>query len=375
MMIAILSSFRSKDPSVSVGAVVTGPARGELLSFGYNAFPKNSGTALDDPELSVKPYKKGKNGLVVYGKNDFTVHAEMNALIHNVSGVTNGLHLFVTLAPCEACTEWIRHFKDVRASYLTTKGNYTKIVAHGKNIVPFNLENAPLLRSLLGNDRDEYNELYFTGKGQSLTWVQFFAACAHVMAIGFENACVLIDREYHILAAQPLAEMALLLQRRVTTKAVYAFTTYLPASKVLLLLVQSGIRTVFVSHKLSSEHTNPKAQPNVATPETAYVPTTDILRDLLQDDEFRVICKIMEVTGLQIRFVTWDWTQLESQSVLAMSNDLVRPEHPDDFHINVLQNILRCRGPTLKRKREPDAVNTGSCSSSSNTAKRVKSLK
>jgi len=86
--LAQLVSTWSKDPSSKIGAVAVG-GKGEVLSTGYNGFPRgilDRKRRLDDREV----------------KYDLIVHAEMNAIFNaTYNGVSlNGSTVYVAGLPC-----------------------------------------------------------------------------------------------------------------------------------------------------------------------------------------------------------------------------------------------------------------------------------
>lgn len=85
---AYLVASWSKDPSSKIGAVAVSP-KGQVLSTGYNGFPRNikdSSDRLQDRELKYK----------------YIVHAEMNAIYNaTYNGVSlDGSTLYVSGLPC-----------------------------------------------------------------------------------------------------------------------------------------------------------------------------------------------------------------------------------------------------------------------------------
>ena len=85
---AYLVASWSKDPSSKIGAVAVSP-KGQVLSTGYNGFPRNiedSSDRLHDRELKYK----------------YIVHAEMNAIYNaTYNGVSlDGSTLYVSGLPC-----------------------------------------------------------------------------------------------------------------------------------------------------------------------------------------------------------------------------------------------------------------------------------
>ena len=86
----------SKDPSVKVGAVAIG-SKGQVLSQGYNGFPKK----FND---SINIYKNSEL------KKEYIIHAEMNCIYHaTLNGISlEGSTLFVYgLEVCHECAKGI----------------------------------------------------------------------------------------------------------------------------------------------------------------------------------------------------------------------------------------------------------------------------
>ena len=98
MGLAILSSYRSKDPSTKVGACIINPNDNTILSLGYNGFPRGC----DD---NLFPWGKG-NDNEEDNKYPYVVHAELNAIL-NAHKDLRGSVLYTTLSPCKECTKAI----------------------------------------------------------------------------------------------------------------------------------------------------------------------------------------------------------------------------------------------------------------------------
>ncbi len=88
VQLAALVASWSKDPSTSVGAVVTKGNR--IVSLGFNGFPH--GTE-DDPSIYQDRERKYRRVL----------HAEQNAILFAMRDLT-GCTIYVTHAPCARCT-------------------------------------------------------------------------------------------------------------------------------------------------------------------------------------------------------------------------------------------------------------------------------
>lgn len=84
---------RSKDPSTKVGAVITDPDTKEIISIGYNGFPR--GVHDCDTLLNDRPEKYAR-----------VVHAEANAILF-AGHRARGMNLYGTLFPCNECAKLI----------------------------------------------------------------------------------------------------------------------------------------------------------------------------------------------------------------------------------------------------------------------------
>lgn len=96
MGIAILSSYRSKDPSTSVGSCIVSQEN-KILSLGYNGAPIGFS---DD----IFPWER--EGSFMETKYAYVCHAEMNAILNCPTSV-KGARVYVTLFPCNECAKAI----------------------------------------------------------------------------------------------------------------------------------------------------------------------------------------------------------------------------------------------------------------------------
>lgn len=97
MGVAVLSSFRSKDPSTQVGACVASD-KNKVLTMGYNGMP----IGCND---EVMPW--GRDGDdVLNQKYMYVCHAEFNAIL-NARVSLDGSRIYVTLFPCNECAKAI----------------------------------------------------------------------------------------------------------------------------------------------------------------------------------------------------------------------------------------------------------------------------
>lgn len=96
MLVALISTERSKDPRTQVGAVIVKENR--ILSVGYNGTSKG----FSDDEIPWD--SKGEEmGDIMEMKNSFVVHAEANALDMMNTKDLSGAYMYVTFSPCPLC--------------------------------------------------------------------------------------------------------------------------------------------------------------------------------------------------------------------------------------------------------------------------------
>ncbi|XP_046379740.2 deoxycytidylate deaminase-like isoform X3 [Haliotis rufescens] len=96
MAVAQLSSLRSKDPSTQVGACIVNKDK-RIVGTGYNGMPDRC----SDDEL---PWGKGEG---LDNKKPYVCHAELNAILNRFSANLKDCKIFVTLFPCNHCTQMI----------------------------------------------------------------------------------------------------------------------------------------------------------------------------------------------------------------------------------------------------------------------------
>jgi dCMP deaminase len=114
MGLAILSSFRSKDPNTQVGCCIFS-CDGEVVSTGYNGFP----CGIPDEKL---PWGKISN-VYTETKHAYVCHAEANSILnqHQAVGSLRGCTACVTLFPCENCAKIIIQAGIHKLIYLSAK--------------------------------------------------------------------------------------------------------------------------------------------------------------------------------------------------------------------------------------------------------------
>jgi len=97
MLLALVTSQRSPDPSTQVGAYIC-DTMNRNLSTGYNSVPRGI-----DPE-SISWERQAEDEFDT--KYPFIVHAERNAVL-NAYGSVHGAKLYVTIRPCHDCAKTI----------------------------------------------------------------------------------------------------------------------------------------------------------------------------------------------------------------------------------------------------------------------------
>ena len=97
MGIALLSSYRSKDPNTQVGACIVSPEH-RILSMGYNGMP----LGCDDDDF---PWER--EGDLKDTKYAYITHSELNAILNYRGGSLEGATIYVSLFPCNECAKAI----------------------------------------------------------------------------------------------------------------------------------------------------------------------------------------------------------------------------------------------------------------------------
>jgi dCMP deaminase len=122
MGVAILSSKRSKDPSTQVGACIVNEQK-KIVGVGYNGFP----TGCDD---DVLPWDR--EGDFLDTKYPYVCHAELNAILNNISRDLHGCTIYVALFPCNECAKAIIQAGIREVVYLSDKYAHTDVVKASK---------------------------------------------------------------------------------------------------------------------------------------------------------------------------------------------------------------------------------------------------
>ena len=124
MGIAILSTYRSKDPNTQVGACIVNDEN-KILSIGYNGSPKG----FSDDNM---PWER--EGDPLHTKYFYVCHAELNAIL-NYSGNLKGTKIYVTLFPCNECAKMIAQTGIKEVIYLSDKYKDTDSTKVSKKIL------------------------------------------------------------------------------------------------------------------------------------------------------------------------------------------------------------------------------------------------
>ena len=124
MGVALLSSYRSKDPNTKVGACIVNQQK-RIIGIGYNGFPYGC----SDDEF---PWER--NGDYLDCKYPYVVHAEPNAILNSTTSLENAI-LYVTLFPCNECAKLIIQAGIKEIVYMEDKYNGTPSDAASKKML------------------------------------------------------------------------------------------------------------------------------------------------------------------------------------------------------------------------------------------------
>lgn len=124
MGVAILSAYRSKDPSTQVGACVVNE-HNKIMSVGYNGLPMGC----DDDEF---PWER--EGDEFDTKYPYVCHAELNAILNNSGASLVDCKIYVALFPCNECAKAIIQCGIKEVVYLSDKYAHTTSVKASKRM-------------------------------------------------------------------------------------------------------------------------------------------------------------------------------------------------------------------------------------------------
>lgn len=125
MGVALLSAYRSKDPSTKVGACIV-DTENKIVGVGYNGFP----IGCDDKLL---PWER--EGAFLETKYPYVCHAELNAILNSISRNLRGCRLYVALFPCHECSKAIIQSGIKEIIYLSDKYKETDSVIASKRML------------------------------------------------------------------------------------------------------------------------------------------------------------------------------------------------------------------------------------------------
>lgn len=97
MGIAIFTSFRSKDPSSKVGAVIVNQ-NNHIVGTGYNGFVAG---------IEEQNFSWNREGDWLNTKYPYVVHAEANAILNSTTSSLENCRIYATLFPCNECSKQI----------------------------------------------------------------------------------------------------------------------------------------------------------------------------------------------------------------------------------------------------------------------------
>ncbi len=97
MGVAVLSSYRSKDPNTQVGACIVN-GKNRIMSVGYNGLPMGC----SDDEF---PWERSGDDYDT--KYPYVCHAELNAILNSRDSNLEGCKIYVALFPCNECAKAI----------------------------------------------------------------------------------------------------------------------------------------------------------------------------------------------------------------------------------------------------------------------------
>lgn len=124
MGIAMLSSYRSKDPNTQVGACIVND-RNKIMSVGYNGLP----SGCSDDEF---PWERTGNEYDT--KYPYVCHAELNAILNSGGSNLEGCKVYVALFPCNECAKAIIQSGIKEVIYISDKYRNTDSVRASKRM-------------------------------------------------------------------------------------------------------------------------------------------------------------------------------------------------------------------------------------------------
>ena len=119
MSIAVLSSYRSKDPKTQNGACIVDRNK-KIIGIGYNGLPRGC----DDNDAD---YWADDDTERLRSKHTYVVHAEKNAIYNCMAHDMSGASMYVTQFPCNTCAQAIIQVGIKQVIYANRKEHHTDI--------------------------------------------------------------------------------------------------------------------------------------------------------------------------------------------------------------------------------------------------------
>jgi dCMP deaminase len=136
MSVAMLSAFRSKDPSRQVGACIVDPGTKRIVGIGYNGFPWGCSDEVlpwarkADSWLDTKyPYvchgefaanlQRARLHALSHPRATCARAAELNAIMNKNTASLEGCRMYTTLFPCNECAKLIVQSRMREVVYLS----------------------------------------------------------------------------------------------------------------------------------------------------------------------------------------------------------------------------------------------------------------
>ncbi len=151
MGLAIFTSFRSKDPSSKVGAVIV-DNHNHIVGTGYNGFV----AGIDETKLSWS-----REGEFMNTKYPYVVHAEANAILNAIKSDLSDCRIYITLSSCNECAKLIAQKGIKKVYYLLDKyPELDTFVAAKKIFTLKGIESQQLVMKNLHEILDNFKEFY-----------------------------------------------------------------------------------------------------------------------------------------------------------------------------------------------------------------------
>lgn len=126
MGVAMLASYRSKDPGTQVGACIVNEDN-KIMSVGYNGFPRGC----SDDEFPWD--REGEKEIDT--KYPYVCHAELNAILNAGGNSLKGCRIYVALFPCNECAKAIIQSGISEVIYNSDKYADTDLVKASKRML------------------------------------------------------------------------------------------------------------------------------------------------------------------------------------------------------------------------------------------------